>query len=87
MHFRESGLSIRKEHQSKLAQDQVKVLIWEWQSLRWAWMPFNGQLIPLSRCARHANHIWIDIETDDDSLRSNAWSNASSDNTCPARYI
>jgi hypothetical protein len=44
-------------------------------------------VISLSRCARHANPVWIDIETDDDSLRSNVWSNVSSDYTCAAGYI
>src|SRR5690349_1459759 len=68
MHFLESCMSICKEHQPKLAQDQIKVFIWKWELLRWSCVPFNCKMCLFSRCACHVNHVWIDIETHDDSL-------------------
>jgi hypothetical protein len=33
VHFRQGGMPVTEEHQSKLAQDQVKVTIGEWEFL------------------------------------------------------
>jgi hypothetical protein len=80
-------MSVCKEHQPKLAQDQIKVFIWKWELLRGACVPFHCNLIPFRRDAGHVNHVWIDIEANDDSPWSNMWSNVASDNPCAASYI
>src|SRR5690349_18617093 len=67
MHFLESCMSVCKEHQPKLAQDQIKVFIWKWELLRRACVPFHCNLIPFRRDACHVNHVWIEIETNDHS--------------------
>jgi hypothetical protein len=36
VHFHKGGMPVTEEHQSKLAQYQVKVTIWEWEFLSWA---------------------------------------------------
>src|SRR5215211_2252441 len=87
MHFRECYVSVTEEHQPKLAKYQVKVLIWKWELLRWTGVPFNCGVIPLSRCACYVDHIWIGIETHDDSPQSNKWCNISGDNACATCYI
>jgi hypothetical protein len=87
MHFREGFMSVGKEHQSELAHYQVKAFIWEWELLSRACTPFNRETFPIGRCASHAEHGWIEIETDDPTLCSNAWSEASGDDPCPTRHI
>src|SRR5574339_42607 len=87
MHFLESCMFIRKEHQPKLAQDQVKVLIWIWKTLCRACMPFNYKLISFSCCACHVNHVWVGVEADDSAPRSDKRRSDAGDNPCAASYV
>jgi hypothetical protein len=87
MHFHQGFMPVGKEHQPELAHDQVKASIGEWELLSRAGAPFNRETLPLRRCTSHAEHVWIEIEASDHSLRPNTWSDAPGDNPCPARYI
>jgi hypothetical protein len=72
MHFCQSFVSVSKEHQSKLAHDQVKTAIWEWKVLRRADTPSNRESLSLGGCAAHVEHVGIEVEAADCSLRSTA---------------
>ncbi len=87
VHCREGGAAVSEEHQSKLAQYQVKVTLWEWKLLSLARTPLDRKTLPLGHCTSHTEHVWIEVEADDHSMRSNVWSNVPGDDTCPARHI
>jgi hypothetical protein len=87
VHFSEGGLRVGEEHQSKLAQDQVKVAIGGHELLSLSLTPFNIQTLPFSRSTSYIEHIRIEIETNDFSMQSNVWRNVPGDDTCPARHV
>src|SRR5262245_979371 len=87
MHFRQGFMSVSKEHQPKLAHYQVKASIGEWELLSRTGTPFNRETLPLGCCASHAEHVWIEIEAYDHSLRPNMWNDVPGDDTRPAPHI
>ncbi len=87
MHFCQGGVPVGEEHQSKLAQYQIKVAIWEQELLSAALTPFDGQTQPFVRCTSHREHVWIEIEADDPPTQTDTWSNAPGDNARSAGYI
>ena len=44
-------------------------------------------LSALGGCATHAEHLWIEIKTDDHTLRSSMGSDMPGDDPCAARHI
>jgi hypothetical protein len=87
MHFRQGFVAVSKEHQSKLAQYQVKTAIGEWELLGGTGTPCNRETFSLGGCATHAEHVWIEVKADDCSPRSNAWYDVSGDDTCPTGHV
>jgi len=87
LHFHRALRRVGKEHQSELARYQVKALIGEWELLSRAGTPFNRQALLFRRCASRAEHMWIEIEAGDFSLRPDAPCDVPGDDPRPARHI
>jgi hypothetical protein len=87
VHFREGSGSVREEHQSKLAQYQVKAAIAERELLRPSLTPFDSQTLLFGRCTSHCEHVRIEVEADNHSTRSNARRNVPGNDTGSTRHI
>jgi hypothetical protein len=87
MRLSERGAPIVEEHQRKLAQGQIKSAIREREFLSPAFMPFDCKPLALGRRAGDCEHVRIEIETDDLSIRFNMYSDAPGDDSSPARHV